>query len=589
MEAISARSVDIQEEQARLADFISGQILGSSSLIADLFADASEKSVSEIQAIIDKAGQLFDYLRGGSGMTRGQALSLGISEKQLRYLEESPEEVEALGGALKKLRGELGNRSPFLLFQSQLEKAMEKFRKGDLAGGLEGIGEAVHKFAPALSEFGESIGSLFGDDEISEKIKGISDALGGMGEAAAGVGRIMAGDIVGGAMSAVGGISKLVGAISGLFGADYSEYNDMVAKYEELQNIWDELLDAKKAYIQESYGAEAVKAGEEALKTNQSLLEVEKRLADIRQSSGASAGSHSLNYRMWKGSYKWEGKNWQDVAGDIQSGLSGTGLGTVSLTGMGDFVNMSTEQLRWVRENYAGLWATMDDDFRDHLENIIKFGETEQEILEAVKEQMTGITFDEFEDSYINMLSDLDSSNEDFANDFEKKLQQSILKSIIASKYKDRIKKLYDTWAGYGEDGYTEDEVEQLREMEKNLTESMLQERKELASLFGWSSEKNENTGSAQSSSRGSFETMTQDQASELSGRFTALQESGYRLEGLVEALLRGNGTNYECTTEIRDILYESNGYLGKIETYTRTLNAIRESLENIKENTKNI
>ena len=444
---------------------------------------------------------------------------------------------------------------------------------------------------PALSEFGESIGTIFGDDDLSEKIKGVTDAFGGMGQTASGIGRIMGGDIVGGAMSAVSGISKVVGAISGLFGADYSEYNDMVSKYEELLNIWDELLDAKRAYIQESYGAEAIKAGQEALEISKNQLEVEKKLAEIRLGSGASAGSHSQWYRMWKGSYKWEGQNWQDVAEDVESGLSSAGLGRVSFSSMESLIHMSSEQLLWIRENYAGLWSVMDEDFRGHLENIIEFGKTEQEIMEAVKEQITGISFDEFENSYLEMLLNLDSSNEDFANDFEKKLQQSILKSVIASKYKDQIKKLYDTWSEYGEDGYTKNEVELLKEMQQNLTDSMLHDREELASLFGWNAddEKNGNDTGSPSASRGGFETMTQDQASELSGRFTALQESGYRLEWLVESLLQGNGVNFECITEIRDILYENNGYLGKIESYTRVLNSMKESLDSIKENTKNI
>lgn len=590
LEAVSARSIDIQEEQARLAEHVSGLILGNTSLMADLFADASEKSVNELQGIIDKTEQLFAYLRGGSGMTRGQALSLGISEKQLRQLEESPKDVQALGDALKKLRDELGNRSPFLLLQNQLDKAIGKLRTGDLAGGVEGIGEAVGKFAPALSGFGESIGTLLGNDGISEKIKGITQSLGGMGEAASGVGRILSGDVVGGAMAAVGGIAKVVSGISGLFGADYSEYDKMVSKYEELLDIWDELLDAKRAYIQESYGAEAIQAGTEALRISQQQLEVEKRLAEIRLASGASAGSHSLWYRMWKGSYQWEGQNWRDVAGEVESGLSNAGLGDVSFTRMESFLSLSSEQLRWIRENYAGLWSVMDGEFREHLEHIIAFGDTEQEIIESVKEQLTGISFDSFEDSYLSMLSDLTSDNEDFADNFEKNMQQSILRSVIASKYKEQIKRLYDTWANYGEDGYEKGEVEQLRDMQRNLSEAMLQEREQLASLFGWSAENDTSGSGTQTPSRGGgFETMTQDQASELSGRFTALQESGYRLESLVESILQNYGANYECITEIRDILYESNGYLGKIETYTRLIGQMKEALDKIKDNTQNL
>lgn len=587
LERIAARSVDVMEEQARLADFVNEQILSSHSLLVDLFTDASEKSVSELRDIIDNAGKLFEYLRGGSGMTRRQVLSLGISENQLRRLEESPEDVEALGRSVKKLRGELGSRSPFLLFEQEIGKAIDRLHEGDLPGGIEAIGNAVTKFAPAISELGEDLATFFDDEGISEKIKGITDTLGGMGETAAGVGRIMSGDLLGGAMAAVGGISKVVSAISGMFGADYSEYEGMVARYETLISLWEELLDAKRAYIQESYGTEAIKAGEEALRVNQSLLEVERELANVRQASGASAGSHSLNYRMWEGSYKWEGQNWQDVADEIRSGLSSAGLGTVDLTGMGDFTRMSSGQLRWIKENYAGLWAAMDGEFRDHMENIIKFGDTERDILEDVKERLTGISFDEFENTYLDMLSDLSADNEAFAGDFEKNLQRSILRSVMASKYKDQIRKLYDTWAGYGEDGYTPEEVERLQEAQQALTQAMTAERERLSALFGWKAENEEKY--TQTATRGGFESMRQETADELNGRFTALQMSGANLERLVESLLQENGANYECVTEIRDILYESNGYLRQIETYSRLIGMIRTTLDKINENTKNL
>ena len=588
METIAATSVDIEQEQARLADYVSGVIMGNSSLMADLFADASEMSVAELQRIIDKTEQLYSYLQGDKNVSREQALGLGLSPKQLKNLEDSPKDIEALSKALKKLKGELSGRSPIQMFEQQVAKSAEKLKKGDMAAGIEGIGNAVANFAPALSEFGEDLGNIFGSDKLSEKIKGIAGALGGMGETAAGVGRIMSGDVLGGAMSAVSGISSMVSAIGSLFGADYSQYENMVAKYETLLDIWDELLEAKRAYIEESYGAEAVKAGEEALNITRNQLEVERKLAEIRLKSGASAGSHSLWYRMWKGSYKWEGQNWQDVAGDVESGLAAAGLGNVSFKQMESFLTMSSGQLRWIKENYAGLWSAMDGDFREHLEKIIEIGDAEKEVIESVKEQLTGISFDEFEDSYMSMLMNLDSSNEDFADNFEKYLQQSILKSVLSNKYKNRIQQLYDTWASFGENGLTTSEVDYLKDLQQELADAMLQEREQLAQVFGWSS--GATGGSGQIASRGGgFETMTQDQASELSGRFTALQESGYRLEGLVELILQGNSSSYECATEIRDILYESNGFLSKIEAYTRGLGTMGENLELIKNNTKNL
>ncbi len=44
---------------------------------------------------------------------------------------------------------------------------------------------------------------------------------------------------------------------------------------------------------------------------------------------------------------------------------------------------------------------------------------------------------------------------------------------MMADKYKKQVRKLYKTWAEYGEDGYTKDEVDALREMQEQLSEAV--------------------------------------------------------------------------------------------------------------------
>lgn len=538
----------------------------------------------------------------------------------------SPENMKEIVSAIERIDDKIKERNPFKTLSASFKtlkeatdserKAQESYNKALEKGtdeekknakatlesaknarqkALSEATDALHRGTAEVEQYVEAGNQIIGIMETLgvKTPKWLNEFMGGFGEILNGLEKIdlmKPMSIVTGGLQAVKGALTSVVSMGGLisFGADYSQYNDMVAKYEDLLDIWGELLDAKRAYIQESYGAEAIKAGNEALQVNQNLLDVEKKLAEARLNSGKGMFSHSQRQRMWRGKTKWEGKNWRDVASDVESGLSDAGLGDVSFTNMDSLISMSSDQLQWIKENYAGLWSVMDDDFREHLEHIIDFGETEKDILEAVKEQMTGITFDEFENSYLSMLTDLETSNEDFANDFEKKLQQSILQSLLSTKYKEQIRKLYDSWAAYGEDGYTKDEVEQLKEIRQNLTESMLKEREELASLFGW--DKNSSADSfSQSGSRGTFDTMTQDQSSEMNGRLTALQESGYRREELLEALLQNQVSNYECITEIRDILYESNDYLGKIEDYTSLLKSMSQYLERINKNTKNL
>lgn len=156
------------------------------------------------------------------------------------------------------------------------------------------------QFTPAISQFGQDLGTIFGNDDLGNKIAGISDALGGVGQTAMGVGQIMSGDIVGGAMSAVSGISSVVKALDGLFGADYSRYNEMKSQYEALDSVWDTLIDKKKEYIKMSYGDEAYKVGKEAeTLIKQQTQRYYELLNELRQ-SGSSIGSSSLGKRIEK-------------------------------------------------------------------------------------------------------------------------------------------------------------------------------------------------------------------------------------------------------------------------------------------------
>ena len=46
--------------------------------------------------------------------------------------------------------------------------------------------------------------------------------------------------------------------------------------------------------------------------------------------------------------------------------------------------------------------------------------------------------------------------NEELAENLEEQLRKSIIRAMMADKYKERVRKLYETLrAEYGEDGYT--------------------------------------------------------------------------------------------------------------------------------------
>ena len=154
-----------------------------------------------------------------------------------------------------------------------------------------------------------------------------------------------------------------------------------------------------------------------------------------------------------------------------------------------------------------------------YIENIDKYSEQLKEIAEQEKEAFTGVSFDEFRDSFTSMLSDLDATNQDFADNFEKYLQNAIFSSLIAGKYKQQIQELYDTWATKAKSGgeLTKDEAGILRDKYQDIINDMLAEREQIMKDFGWESS-SADSGSSQSPSSGALTTMSQDSISTFEG-----------------------------------------------------------------------
>lgn len=423
---------------------------------------------------------------------------------------------EELANKLKESRLQLA------LFNKELDRTKtQKF--AELANTAA---EIASELRGALGDFGVKL-----SDDTNKALDGFESILKGAGDLAEGIATKNPAKIISGAIEQTKGYFN---AISGIMGsADYSGYDKLKAKYENLLEIWNELIDKKRQYLTQSTADEVNRVEKETLSLINKQADAIKKLAQARLDAGKSAGSHSLWYRMWKGSYKFDGKNWQDVAGSISKELG------VSFKGMSDMLNMSADQLQWIKENYSGLWAVMDGDFRGYLEQLITYGDNAKEVISQAKEVLTGVSFDSLQDSFLNTLLDMDSDAKDFADNFSGYLQKAILKAMLEKTYAKRLEDWYNSFAEANRDGNIDkSEYNRLQNEWNGIVNDSLSERNKLKDLFGWQS------GSySQDSSRGSYESITQDQAGAIDGRLTGLLEVGLDLKGLgerMESLLSG-------------------------------------------------
>ena len=547
--------------------------------MADLFEDASDKSVNAIQAIIDKYELLVSYLSGGNNVTTENLKAVGFTDKDLKSIEDGTINIKDVTDAIKNLKGTLTGKSPFKKFAEDIKEGVEDLKnsKGNtdaIGRGISKIGNAVTQFSGPLKEFSSNIGNIFGFDD--SKVQGAIDAISGLGQTAAGVGQIMSGDIVGGAMSAVSGISSVVSAFEGMFGADYSQYNKMKAEYDALNDVWDRLISKKREYIDISYGDEARKAGEEAEDLLRRKMQSNYKLGLERLNAGTSAGSHSIGVRQRKGMSE---QGWNELKKAAENiGFNFWPLAEGRMEGL---FSLTADQLEKLQKQAPTFWAKLDGEVQNYLNEIIDCNTEIGKMQSMLDETMTGVSFDSFYDSFVSTLSDMSKSSKDMADEFGEYLKKAILENLVANKYRSKIEQLYNDWVqksdsnGDGIFDLTSKESAELKEAQKALAEQIIAERDAMADVFGWGS----SSISQSSTSRGFGSEMTHEDAGELSGRFTALQISNEEIKNLMMSTVLGIGSIVSIITDnnttLNDILTQhviTNGYLEDIVKYTKPI-----------------
>lgn len=565
-----------------------GVAIGS---FVDLFEDASEKSVSELQKIIDKYQSLIDLLKNKENkpIEPKDLEAIGLTEQQRNDILSGKVSLKDLTDAFKGLKGELKEKSPFQAFSNSLKTAIKDLKeaKGDvnkMGKGIQNIGNAISTFSPILSKFSSNLASIFGYNDSD--VQSVIGAIDGLGQTASGVGQMMAGDFVGGVMSAVSGISSVVGNIESLFGADYSSYNKLKEEYDGLIDVWDKIIAKKREYVSIEYGDEGVQAGKDVLSLIEKEIEAQRKLGKERLNSGASIGSHSIGIR--------QKKNFSDSAmTELTDALRELGINYDVVLGgrMEGLFDLSAKQLEDLRSNAPTFWAQLDKDVRNYLDNIIDSNEELLKAQERMKELSTGVSFDSVYDNFISTLMDMESDSKDFADNITEYFFKAMLNQMVAQKYRAELENWYNEWSKLAEDGLDEKEQEYLRKKKEDIANRAIEERDALAKTTGYGDSYKE-----QELSRNGLESFTHEQGDELNGRVTAMQLAGESIKGSMLAVVGRVDGIYSVTTEsneqlkeIRNLVYLSTGYLEDIAKYSKPIGDLGGKLDKIIENTKGL
>ena len=483
----------------------------------DQFSMTTGLSVESIKQLRDALDKLrneqisrnpFGFIFGG--VNRGKAIGKFINERlggmddtaKIFISKEDASRLGIAGGVRTKASLKNDQQSAYADSSKAISELATKMQ------ALNTVLDPVINLFKAMGEedsiLGQIVGGASGAFSSAASTAGAFDTLGKM----EGLGFLKGAGPYAAAASAALSIG---GSLIKAFGADYSSYNKAKAEYDNLTSIWDSLISKKTEYMNIHWGTEATDASKEAQEMLKAEIEQTKVIAQKRLNSGASAGSHSIWYRMWKGSYKYNGQNWRDVAGEISSKYG------VQFNGMEDMLNMDADTLSKIKKDYTGLWASMDSEFRDYLEKLIQYGEKADDMIEALAEKLTGNKFSDLVSSWGDAMATMANTSDNLVDHFEENLKKTILNSMIENKYGDKIKALLKKTQGYADNGdkikdsngnviseYTGAEYADVKNSTDELSKQIEATRDYLKKTYGWSD-------NSSSSSRNSIKSITEE------------------------------------------------------------------------------
>ena len=463
---------------------------------------------------------------------------------------------------------------------SKVEREFEEL--GDTIGGT--VGEIISAAGSISSSTLQMI------DGIVTLANSSSTAMSGTAEAAStAIQNVEKASVI---LSIVGAALQVATKIVSLFKQD-----DGIAEYEKTKEIYDAYIETLDKVIDKQLeladslaGENALAAYKEAISLIQLQNDTARELGKAYLNSGASKGFLGIGSKASRG--KKEVENMSDEGWTQAANVLGMSVKQFKdamggrMTGLFD---LTEEQLVNLQKYAPSFWAQLDDDTRNYATQIVDGVEQIMEVLEQEMENATGISFESFSDDILESLYDVEKGAEDIADDIAEYMRKALIKAMYVKQYEPEMRKWYEMWAEATGDGEIDPEEQAALD---NLKNSIIQGAEAGAAAinaqFG--------TGSTteQESTVGGFETMSQDTATELNGRFTALQIAGevskeqlVLLNVAANSLLQINQAGFNNTLLQ---MVQINSYLEDIYTLqNKMFSQLYNKLDSIDRNTRNL
>jgi hypothetical protein len=327
-----------------------------------------------------------------------------------------------------------------------------------------------------------------------------------------------------------------------------------------IDNLAEELGDAKMSDVDALYKQQ-----------KENIRKVEAQTQEMMSRTGADysngflgiGGSHSSNKKINDGmsSAEW----------DAISKLLGKNVRSA-----GDFWALSSKEMYEVAtkltSEYSHLKDLANDGYKDasvFMDDYINYWKELEEIENAYREKMTGLSFDSARNSFNSLVKDVKNGTKEMLSSVDDMFEDAILNFLMSERYSDRLQEWYDKFAEYMKDGLEKWEADELRSWYGSIFDDMNRERDAAYDAAGI---KPDEEATKQSGKAGAFETMTQDQGTKLEGLFT----SGQMHWASMDTLLGKIAERWSGLADRLGELVENTNYCRKLESIADDIRTMR-------------
>ena len=413
------------------------------------------------------------------------------------------------------------------------------------------LAEECYKVADGISMAADTA-ELF-NEALGSSLATVAQLVGSVGDMAGGIGRIMSGDIIGGASGVIGGITGIVGS----FKKRVEENKKILAEYRQglvetaMMELEYNAILRERLRIQQQIGETSLEYfGRQSVELKSQAGQIEREYREVWEKLQREQYVSATHYKH--GTWFRKAKTWNDY--DSLAGKTYEEIESLyTQDKLTDSAKTLFEQLQKLKEEGEDVAGMIDD------------------LNEEMKEAFTGTNTNAIADTILQGFAEGKRSAKDFADDFQKMLNEAVLQGVKMKALEEPLRGWYESFAAASQNGLTADSIASLKAQYDKIIEDAAKQLEDMEKVTGTTiGDVIDRTSTAKG-----IASMSQDSVDELNGNFYAL-------------LIYADRTSQEVTN-IQAQLTEGIAQLQRIAYNTDRLEAIEKDIQQTRSTLQNI